>query len=285
MGTSKSYAGPTGQNPLIPPWADISSPETVPDGAESNEDGSIPTESQPLIEIGPAPTVSVPLTPWSDVKANFTRYAKSTYSSAVKFRKVARSFTKAQGGIKNTVSNAARGRSAVQNIGGIFSGLAEQGDKFTYNGFSFRDCVGKKTSELLETFVNLIVETNGDLESMIARTAAVETFKKVFDELGVEEKGFEALEKMDLDNIPFVFQTYLSEYITANILQKVGQILEKIPETDALQKERWMKNYIETKVKIDLGKIDTSKVDWKGSEGKRIVDDIFAEAYKLIETI
>lgn len=290
MGTSASYSGPTGKNPLIPPWAEspngesggnVNEPDAV--AQNPNSDGGNP-EVPPQNPTDPTNTINIPpLTSWRNVKSSFTRFARSTYSSPSGARKVTRNFVKAQGGSGSAAANSRKGRSVVQNIGGIFSGLAQQGSSFTYKGFNFQECVGKKASELLDTFVNLVVDDNDDLESMIARKATIETFNKIFEILGVEEKGFDALQNMTIDNVKLVFQTYLSEYILTNILQKVGQTLEKMPAKDAYQKEKWIKNYIATKVSLNLTDTDVLNIDWKGKQGRDFVQNIFTEAYKLIE--
>lgn len=287
MGTSASYSGPKGKNPLIPPWAETpgalgatgTEPDITETSEEQNGDAAPPTPQSPNI-VNPST-----LTPWNEVKTNFTQYAKSSGFSSPRYaRRVARSFVKAQGGASNAATSSRKGRSVAQNIGGVFAGLVKQGSDFTYNGFSFKDCIGKKTSELLETFVDLVTEHTDDLESTIAREAAVETFQKLFELLGVDEKGFEALQNISGENLKVMFQTYLSEYIFASMLQKVGQTLEKLSPKEAHTKEKWLRNFISTKVSLNMENTDLMTMDWKGETGKRFTDDIFTQAYKLMET-
>lgn len=286
MGTSASYSGPKGKNPLIPPWAETpdtsgttTDPNTTEASEEQNGEVAAPT-SQPQNIINPSA-----LTPWNEVKTNFTQYAKSSGFSSPRYaRRVVRSFVRAQGGSSNAAASSRKGRSVVQNIGGVFTGLATQGSDFTYKGFSFKDCIGKKTSELLETFVDLVTEHTDDLESTIAREAAVETFQKLFELLGVDEKGFEALQNISGENLKIMFQTYLSEYIFASMLQKVGHTLEKLSPKEAHTKEKWLRNFISTKVSLNLENTDLMTMDWKGETGQKFTDDIFIQAYKLMET-
>ena len=289
MGTSASYSGPTGKNPLIPPWAEVSGAEPSGEATGSTEPNETQEGKSPEGNETPPSNVINPsiLTPWGDVKSNFTSYAKGRsggYSTVRSARRAIRGFVSAQGGASNATKSARKGRSVAQNIGGIFSGIASQGSNFTFNGFNFKDCIGKKASEMLETFVDLIVDHNDDLESTIARDAVVEAFQKLFDVLGVEEKGFEALQSVKSENLAFVFQTYLSEYIFASMLQKVGQTLEKIPPKEAYQKEKWLKNFISTKVRLNLENVDLFTMDWKGEAGKNFTNNIFTQAYKLMET-
>ena len=288
MGTSSSYSGPTGKNPLIPPWADVpggdfggSAPGAAPQESSKQDGNNEDSDKNPK---GSADKPNYPpLIPWGDAKSNFTRYVKSKHPNSYTARKATRSFVKAQGGAKNASSSSIRGRSTAQNIGGLFSGLAREGSKLVYKEFNFQKCIGKKASELLDIFVDLVIEDGGNLEDAIARKATVETFNKIFEVLDVKEKGLEALQNMTVEDVKLVFQTYLGEYISTSMLQKVGQILEKVPESEARQKEKWIRTYITTKISIDIKDVDISSMDWKGKEGKDFVSRIFVEAYKLIE--
>src|SRR5436190_19310954 len=95
MGTSNSYGGPTGGNPLLPAWAQQSS-QPVPDqnapepanGEDENDNGSQQTDSNsptPAGEDNPPLTLTATATRrtsqgptsshWSSAKGNMTRFA------------------------------------------------------------------------------------------------------------------------------------------------------------------------------------------------------------------
>ena len=104
---------------------------------------------------------------------------------------------------------------------------------------------------------------------------------EIFD---INAQGLDSLKNLNVDNIKIIFQTYLSEYIFASLLQKAGQKLGKISHKDAIRIEKRMKGYISSKVNLDLSNIDLSKMDWKGQSGKAFVQSIFEKAYELMET-
>src|SRR3989338_7671780 len=112
MGTSKSYSGPSGKNPLIPPWAEVD--------VEGNLQES-PIESDPSIpNTDQNNNPSIPNIPnlesWGNVKGNFTRYASRSSSSGYGGRRTMRSFVRAQGGARMASNSSRRGRSVIQNI-------------------------------------------------------------------------------------------------------------------------------------------------------------------------
>ncbi len=281
MGTSKSYSGPTGKNPLLPPWAEneAESEISIPGSSQT----TTPQNSQEA--TNPSGNQNPPnLESWRNVKSNFTRFAGSSSFRNSGARKTIRSFVRAQGGATNASKISRRGRSVVQSIGGVLSGLAEHGENLVYDGFNFQDCVGKKTSELLSILVDLVVPSNDDIESNVARNAAVEAFQKLFEIFEVDSKGLEALKNLGLDDMKIVLQTYLSEYIFASLLNKAGQKLNKMQPKDAKRCEDWLKGYISSKVELDLSNIDFMKLNWKGQGGYIFVQNIFQQAYTLIET-
>jgi len=285
MGTSKSYAGPSGKNPLIPDWAEDGASillQTNPSQDTENPNEGTPESNadQPITPPTPKPAS---LESWGNVKGDFTRYAGNSSSSA-SGRSTLRGFVRAQGGAKRAAGISRRGRSVVQNIGGILSGLAQQGTNLVYEGFNFQECLGKTPTELLATLVELVAPDSDDLESMIARNASIEAFQKLFEIFDINAQGLDSLKNLNMDNIKIVFQTYLSEYIFASLLQKAGQKLGKISHKDAIRIEKRMKGYISSKVTLDLSNIDFSKMDWKGQPGKTFVQSIFEKAYELIET-
>ena len=281
MGTSKSYSGPTGKNPLIPPWAENGGGSEIssPGGGQAAASQNNQEPTIPLVNQGPSNLES-----WRNVKSNFTRFAGNSSFGNRGVCKTLRSFVRAQGGATNASKISRRGRSVAQNIGGVLAGLAEHGENLVYDGFNFQECVGKKTSELLSILVDLIVPDNDDLESMVARNAAIEAFQKLFEIFDVSSKGLEALKNLSLDNMKIVFQTYLSEYIFVSLLNKAGQKLERMSPKDAKKCETWVKGYIVSKVELDLSSSDLTKLNWKGSEGRIFVQKIFRQAYTLIET-
>ncbi len=280
MGTSRSYSGPTGKNPLLPPWADGEVDSGVTDPGSNQT--TTPTDNRET-NIPPLQSPSS-LESWGNVKGSFTRLAGKPSFSSSGARKTMRSFVKAHGGAANASKISRRGQSVAQSIGGVLSGLAVHGENLIYDGFNFQDCVGKKTSELLSILVDLVVPNNDDLESMVARDAAVEAFQKLFEIFDVNSKGLEALKNLSLDNMKIVFKTYLSEYIFVSLLNKAGQKLEKMLPKDAKKCETWVKGYINSKVELDLSSINFTTLDWKGADGKAFVQNIFNQAYTLIGT-
>jgi diketogulonate reductase-like aldo/keto reductase len=56
-----------------------------------------------------------------------------------------------------------------------------------------------------------------------------------------------------------------------------------MPPKEAYQKEKWLKNFIATKVSLNLENVDLMTMDWKGEAGTSFTNTIFTQAYKLME--
>jgi len=55
-----------------------------------------------------------------------------------------------------------------------------------------------------------------------------------------------------------------------------------ISPREAVCVEKRMKDFIRDAVKLDLQEKDPLKVDWRGSEGKSLMDRIYRDAYAVI---
>ncbi|MFA4996405.1 MAG: Qat anti-phage system associated protein QatB [Patescibacteria group bacterium] len=279
MGTSASYSGPTGTNPLLPPWAEEVANS---DNNDSNhdevgkDDNESRQESQPVSDLSGYES-------WTNVKSRFTAYANSSTRSNFAARRIARTFVSAQGGSKGASGISRRGRSTAQNLGGVLSGFAKSGENLAYNGVDFKDYVGKKASEILSVLVDLVAPDNDDIESSIARNASIEALSKLFEIYDVDSKGLDALRNMSSDDMKVVFETYLSEYIFSSLLNKAGQHLNNMSDKEADKCEKQVKSYIYSKVRLDISNTNLERINWKNVEGQSFVKNIFEIAYRMVQ--
>ena len=279
MGTSSSYGGPSGNNPLIPSWADENelSGDVIPNQQNTKNPNSENISDQPV--INPVSTVR-----WQNVKSSFTRFSNTSVPSNWRVRNTLRTFTKAQGGSKNSANISRQGRKVAQNIGNVFSGFLQQGSQLVYEGINFKDYIGKKTSDLLPILIDLVCPKNNDIESSIAKEAAINTFQDIFELFEIDLKGLDNLKNLQQEDVMQIFEIYVGNYIYTSLLNKVGKQLLKLTPKEAPKREKWVKDYIFSKVKHKLSKIDIAKVNWKNVEGQKVTSKIFQEAYDLLQT-
>ena len=73
--------------------------------------------------------------------------------------------------------------------------------------------------------------------------------------------------------------------ILADSVQELGRRLEENAYTadEAVRLERDVRAFIEETVRLDMTRIDPLAVDWAGPDGQRFVEQIFTDAYDMLE--
>lgn len=285
MGTSSSYGGPTGRNPLLPPWADGGG--AGPDGeAPAGGDGP-PSDGgglQPPV-ITPTPTpppVAMPSVSWSGPKGIVTRIANGSTSST--FRSASRSYVRAHGGSRTASRSARSGRTTTARLGGFLAGVVTTGVAGAARALGIRDLVGLDAQSLLAAFIDLLAPAGALLEEAIARKALIETMSDLFERYDVETDGPTALDRMDDDGMREVIVLSVTNYVNERFQQELINCVERgsVSEREANELIDEAKEFIAGVVEIDLEGVDLVTFDWEGEEGRKFVEDIYQTAYSLL---
>lgn len=286
MGTSSSYGGPTGRNPLLPPWADGGgagpngdapgggpAPPPPGDGNAPPYDGS-PT---PMPLPVPMPSVS-----WSGPKGIVTRIANGSTSST--YRSASRSYVRAHGGSRTASRSARSGRTTTARLGGFLAGVVTTGVAGAARALGIRDLVGLDAQSLLAAFIDLLAPAGALLEEAIARKALIETMSELFERYDVETDGPTALDRMDEDGMREVIVLSVTNYVNERFQQELVNCVERgsVSEREANELIDEAKEFIAGVVEIDLEGVDLVTFDWEGEEGRRFVEDIYQTAYSLL---
>lgn len=302
MGTSASYGGPKGRNPLLPPWAppvDNQEPNGDDSPTQPDDDGSPNGPDQSAPDNGGEPNSNVPpqttgpnpsnLTPWSAPKGSLSRYAGSLGGGSGHqghLRSAMRGFVRAQGGASRASQAARSGRATARRLGGVLSTIARSGTVAAAESLGIGQFVGQDANTLLAALVDRVAPSGALLEEAAAREATIQTLEELFQNYGVQDNGFEALNTLDADGIKNTLGKYLGNYIYTRLVQIIGQKLESRSTEDLIKVERAVKDYIFPRVRLELmDKTDMLSMDWSNAQGQLFVDQIYREGYQLIETI
>jgi hypothetical protein len=285
MGTSSSYGGPTGRNPLLPPWAD--GVGGSPDGAlPGGGDGPRPdSDGVPPPEMLPTPTLPPPIIPsvsWRAPKGIVTRIANGNTSAS--FRSASKSYVRAHGGSRIAARAASSGRATTRSLGGFLAGIVRNGVVEAAGTLGLRNMVGLDAQSLLAAFIDLLAPAGALLEEAIARKALIETIGDLFDRYDVEAGGPAALDRMDENGMHEIIVLSVTNYVNERFQQELVNCVERgsVSEHRANELIDEAKDFIAGIIEIDLEGIDLVSFDWEGEEGRRFVDDIYQTAYSLL---
>ena len=292
MGTSASYGGPSGNNPLLPPWAPPPTDGEPMPPASPGPDMPPSDQGQPGLESPPSPQppTATPI-PWAGPKASLSRFASSLsgrggMGGRGHLRSATRGFVRAQGGARGAARAASAGRASVQKLGGFLTQVITEGTDAAARSLGLQQFVGQDANTLLVALVDQIAPSGALLEDAAAREATIQTLDELFQEYAVQDNGFESLNSLDVEGITHALERYVANYIYTRLVQVISQRLESRSTDEVIQVEKEVKDYVFPTVHLDLmRRTDVLSITWNGKEGYEFVERIYQEGYELIERI
>lgn len=288
MGTSSSWGGPTGDNPLLPPWADDpppadppvqdAEPGVPPPSGDAGEEGDVGPDMPSRPQVVP----SQPAVSWRTVKVALSRFARGTSSTGM--APVFRKYVGARSGARMAAHTASSGRTVTRSLGGFLAGVVRDGFAGAARAIGLLDFLGRDAEFVLASFVDLLAPDGALLEDAAARKALIETTFEMFERFNVEEEGVTALDSMGEDGMRDVVCMYITNYIYERFLLELANCIERgsHSEREANQLTEQGKAFVEGEVKCELGEVDLLRLNWSGGDGERFVRTIFERAYSLL---
>lgn len=277
MGTSSSYAGPSGRNPLLPPWADDSDDEqNLP--VEDGDDGN-------AIEPTTVPPV-VPQITWRAPKRAMGLLVRGAVAGTAvgALHALGRAYVNARGGSGVAASGASAGRATTTHLGGFLSTGMREGFGRAVENLGLQALIGQDVQTVLAAFADLLAPDGALLEQQAARRSLLETLEVVFERYDVDADGIEALDRLDANGLGEVIRLSVVNYVDARMEQELASRIERgtLPDDEANRLMDEIHDFIDELVKLDFADVDLVHLDWDGLEGRRLVLGIYQDAYRLL---
>ena len=303
MGTSASNSGPRDKTHLLPSWAQGAS--AVGAGASPPSDAPATAATEPPGFTGESPgeggsgnltqllasAVSDPITtanegtrgPWTRARRAMTSVAIGG-GGARQFRTAGRGYVSAKGGASKSAASATSGRATTAKLGGFLTDVIARGFTEAARSLGIERVVGQKVDVVLAAVINAIAPSGANNDDAVARRAASETLRELFEKRGIEQSGIEALNAMTQADVAETVEISVSAYIYQRWLFDLSQKIEEhaVSESQAVRLERDVKAFVKGLVKLKLDGDRAFHVDWKGAEGKAFVGEIYEAAYRLL---
>jgi len=292
VGTSKSYGGPGGRPPLLPPWAQGGDSPAPDDGARPPDPVPAPepsTGKEPLppeIPIPVIPPVSPrppEISPWTQAKRSMGRFASS--GGGANLRKAVGDYARARGGSSRAAKAASAGRAVTTGVVSFLSDIATRGVGEALRGIGLGDVLGQPVERVLAAIVNVLAPEGANFDEVASRRAVSEALMSVFNHFGVEEGGINRLNEMDAAGVQEAFRISVAEFIFQRLMLEMGKSVEARAASDreARKRELEIRAYVVEAVKLDLRGRDVLTTDWKARQNQRLIEGIYQEAYRLME--
>lgn len=287
MGTSNSSGGPTGPNPLLPPWAPDLDPEPEP-----SQDG--PTESDGSLDDGPlsspdTPTPSLTDPPeWSSLLGQATRLASSGAtggSARTRARNVVRNYVRTRGGAWKAAQGSVAGRSTGLRIGAFLADAARHGVDQALRNLRLDEFIGRSADDLLIGLAQRLLPSPNSTDEAAATKAGLEAFYELLQQYGALEEGIHALDALDADGIRHALEHFIARYITTDLLSRLSQRVENgsstVERCDEILRE--ISGVVLETIRLEFKGRDVLTIDWNGPEGRQLIDRQLLNAYWLLE--
>ena len=287
MGTSNSSGGPTGPNPLLPPWAPDLDPEPEPvhDGDSETHDGV--DDGDASGQDAPTPRLTDP-PKWSSLLGQTRRLASggATGGSArTRARNVARNYVRSRGGAWKAAQGSVAGRSAGSRIGGFLADVAQHGVAQALRNLRLDEYIGRPADDLLVGLAERLLPSPDSADDAAARKAGLDAFHELLQQYGALEEGINALDALDADGIQHALEHFIARYITADLLLRLSQRVEDgsstVARCDQILSE--IRSVVLETIRLDFKGRDVLAIDWNGPEGRQFIDRQLLNAYGLLE--
>lgn len=234
---------------------------------------------------------------WASAKRRVTSFTRDTGSSVGSAVSGFASAFSSQGGgyrkesARGTSGGGTRGKVAVvragQALGSFISEVGSVGLDETLRRHGLENVIGQQPAQVLNAIADHLCADGGPLDDAVSRSAVVEVLAEIFDDnedsyADLRDRWDETLDAAALQDlmsmflIQSIFQRFLSEFadrIESNVMS--GEAAER--------KEKEVFDFIKEMVKFELEDIDVSSFDWRGKEGKELIERNINTALSLLE--
>lgn len=140
---------------------------------------------------------------------------------------------------------------------------------------------------MFSAICELIAPAGGPLHENLARDAITEALEQLYEKLilAADSTDLSALNQLTAGDVKNAVETAIAAYIYNRWLLELGVKIEQhaVTPEQAVKLERDMKVYVSDAVKLDFANVDILTVDWQGTSGSELLENLFQEAYGILE--
>lgn len=268
MGTSSSYGGPKGKNPLLP--TDFNGNDTP----SENQDNQQTTPSEE-VKVNPNTVL------WQNAKTQISKLIQDPRRNT---GSALSSYIKAHGGASRAAMSAASGKSTTAKLGRFLSSISSQGIQNTLSLYKIK-FEGQSAEKVLNELINRIAPVPETKEDSIARNALLDAIEELYEEVSENDGNLEILDNLDENTFNEVMRTYISSYIFQRFLNDLESRFEEYSQNteSALSLEKEIKEYIAGVVDNKLKEQSFSNMDYSSDSVIQAINKIYADCYEVIE--
>ena len=226
---------------------------------------------------------------WKKLKGKVTRLTGQGPLSSVDTKDILRDFVNVNYGSSPRTSSgriiAQRrvARDVAQKIGGFFSSVADVGFRKAFEDAVRESLEGKTVSEIAHSLLDHLGGPSNTLNEVDARTALCDLMDEILDDTVSPEDVEEAMERRAHGTVlGNLIRRFFGYYIYEQFCRDFyGQLVANIGNEEAEESVDGIRDYICESLKDAIGDQNISRIDWAGSQGQQIVEEILQETLEV----
>ncbi len=217
---------------------------------------------------------------WTGFKRGVSNYAKRGGSERA--ARVLKRWVDTQGGAGGAFSSSRAAIGSAQRVASLLSGIASAGLADALQSAGLGHLVGRNRLEVLAGLLDAIAGDGSDLDQQAVRAAVCD----LYDELFAGET-FEELEEVQLDSEGVVraVEQFLAAYIYRRLLPWIDIKLRDLDAEVARARERELRDYIRSLVRLRLEGNKALDLDWEGKTGHDLIEGVVEATFEQIEDL
>ena len=240
--------------------------------------------------MGTSAGYEAPTTPdWKDLKSHVTRTARDGSVLPHTARNTLNDFIRTSGGAR-TISRGGgaigAGRSAqntARNLANFISSVGAVGLHQALELFGLSEFVGRSASEIIPALVDKIGGPSSTINDTDARKALSKVMDELLSDLDTPEQVEEALSQvMEGETLEGLLNQFFGYYLYEQFCRVFYERLEsRVGRANA---DSYLDSIFDTiKSALDLmtSDRDLSQIDWAGTEGQNISDQILQDTFEI----
>jgi hypothetical protein len=229
---------------------------------------------------------------WEHVKSDVTRLAKEGNIPAARLRRLVQKVVHANGGktemsrggrqgASGGAGSAAPARAAAGRLASFISDVQQFGLAEAAKRSGLGDLSGMSVSEVLNTLLDRLGGESSTVDDADARQALSDLQEELLAEAKTVEEVETILSNPEL-NVEGLLERYFGHYVFEQFSRVFYErLVQRVGAQQALSFLGQIKEFIRSSLAGRALERDLSKVDWGGTEGANMVNDICAQTLEV----
>jgi hypothetical protein len=220
-------------------------------------------------------------TPYKHAASNFAKRGGGERAQRV----LARYVGAVGGAAAAAAGGGASGVAAAPGVGAFGSGLASKGLTPTLEKLGLDHLVGASRFDVLDGLLEALGGDGGTLEDQAVNQALCEAFAHLYPD---DAETYEDLEAVTLDEegVAGFLEFFVAEWAYARLLPTLAEKFTHIEDPAVAEaRDNELRERIQLLVTLGLGDRSPLSVDWRGNEGREVLDRVVEQLYEDMEDL